>query len=159
MPVEVQSVPEPHAVFGRQVRGSRQRRHWSQQVLADLVNEATGWNWKQTTVGKVENGTRAVTVEEMLVVAAILGVAPVHLLTPREDDDEFLFAGLSMRAPVARAWMRGEEPLPGQNRRFFFSEVPDSEFTAPQHTSAADMRAFFERSGGEVRHTPKPEED
>jgi transcriptional regulator with XRE-family HTH domain len=81
---------------------------------------------------------RPVTVDELLVLALALDVAPVHLLVPTGYDEDYRITGaVSTRAASARAWIRGvlQLQLPGQDARVYYSEVPEGEFYTPAHWS------------------------
>jgi len=61
----------------------------SQQTLVDKLTELGVTTWHQTTVGKVESGTRPVRLAEALAVCEIFGLSMDELLarttTPSED--------------------------------------------------------------------------
>jgi transcriptional regulator with XRE-family HTH domain len=81
---------------------------------------------------------RQVTVDELLVLAAALNVAPVHLLVPPDDGDApyQVTATVSESRFRVRSWIRGLFPLARLPRvgaeRDFWAEVPDDEFDAMQ---------------------------
>jgi transcriptional regulator with XRE-family HTH domain len=121
------------------MRDLRDGRGWSAQRLAEEMTKV-GIPWDRSIVANIENGRRAsVSVEELLALAYVLSVAPVHLVIPPVDADD------SDRTPyrivpssewtstpsVARAWIRGQTPLRGVDARRYFSEVPDSEWQPP----------------------------
>lgn len=88
---------------------------------------------------------RNITVDEWLVLAAALDVAPVHLLIPIEDD--LAPYAVTPEATVgtgrARAWIRGLFPLPSTDERLYFSEVPRFEWIPPGAPSDAEERRAF----------------
>ena len=57
--------------FGKYVADSRRRAFYSQQVLADRMNNQFGHNWHQTVISKIENGERHLTAEELFHLAVI----------------------------------------------------------------------------------------
>lgn len=57
----------------------------SQAKVAALVNHLRGWNWQQTTVQKIEAGTRPLNLDELDALATVLGIPPVELLTSNSD--------------------------------------------------------------------------
>jgi hypothetical protein len=74
---------------------------------------------------------RAVTVDELLALAKVLQVAPVHLLVPpAAGDDEPYPVTHEVTAPArqVREWVRGYELLPGDDRQLYLTEVPPGEF-------------------------------
>jgi len=90
-------------------------------------------------VTKLENGRRAsVTVEELLALAYVLSVAPVHLIVPPLDAEasertpyRVIPAGNPTVPSFARAWIRGQTPIGTVDAKRYFSEVPDSEWSPP----------------------------
>jgi transcriptional regulator with XRE-family HTH domain len=64
----------------------RQQRGWSQSEVARRM-EVYGYNWHQTTVGRVENGKRPLRLNELMLLAAMFGVSPIHLLVPNVAPD------------------------------------------------------------------------
>jgi hypothetical protein len=104
----------------------------SAQQLAERVSRF-GIAWDRSIVANLETGRRAVlSVEEMLALAVVLDVAPVHLLVPTVDDQE-PYLVTPQASPVAtrgqvRHWVRGFCELPGRDPRKYFTEVPMNEF-------------------------------
>lgn len=76
---------------GRHVAGNirviREHKGISQAVIAEEMR-AREWDWHQTTVGRVENGTQALRVGEAVDLAGILGVTVARLLMPGEEAAE-----------------------------------------------------------------------
>lgn len=70
---------------GPRLRALRREKSLSQAKLAVLVNYLTGWTWHQTTVQKIEAGTRPISLDELDALASALGIPPVHLLTAAGD--------------------------------------------------------------------------
>jgi transcriptional regulator with XRE-family HTH domain len=70
--------------FGQRLRELREERGMSQQMLVTLLGELGITSWHQTTVGKVEVGTRPVRLAEALAVAAVFDMTIDELL---EDPD------------------------------------------------------------------------
>ncbi|MEU9557352.1 helix-turn-helix domain-containing protein [Streptomyces fumanus] len=130
----------PTEAIARRVSALRQRKGLTRQQLGEAL-AARGVEWNRFTVSSLENGKRQnVTVVELLALARVLDVAPVHLLVPVEDEHPFL---VTPNEPVpagrARPWVRGIVPLPGTDSRIFHTEVP-----------LAELRAW----SGEERPTP-----
>ena len=61
---EPKVTPLNHAL-GKYVADSRRRAFYSQQALADRMNNQFGHNWHQTVISKIENGERHITAEEL----------------------------------------------------------------------------------------------
>ncbi len=102
----------------------------SAQELADRV-QALGGRLDRAAISKIESLSRNVSLDEALLLAAALDVAPVHLFFPLNDEAEVEVApGLKpVRTAVARAWFRGQAPLPGRNEQTYRSAwIPPSEY-------------------------------
>jgi transcriptional regulator with XRE-family HTH domain len=101
---------QPARIFGLRVREIREARGQKQGELArDLSID-------RTTLNKIERGTRSdVSLSLLFAFANVLGVNPVHLLTPRANDVdvEITPGGRVMSAPAARRWIRGMAPPEG----------------------------------------------
>ena len=112
------------------VREARDRRGWTGQQLADRCADAGMPALDRSAVTNIETGRRRrIGVDEWLVLAAVLDVAPLHLLFPRADDDVVAVTPTgSVSAGQARRWATGREPLPDGDERTFRYEVPDSEY-------------------------------
>lgn len=123
------------------MKSLRQQRGLSAKQLAEEMTKA-GIPWDRSVVANFESGRRSyVTVEEMLMLAYVLEVAPVHLMVSPwrhsgdrlEDRDVKLLPlarGGLISHTMARAWIRGQYPA-GADERRYFSEVPESEFELP----------------------------
>ncbi len=99
------------------------------------------------TLSKLENGERAVTLDEAIELAAALDVAPIHLLIPPENEATVtVVPGSEIPARAARAWARGHRPLPfwDVDDRTYVTEVPDGEFRLAENTSYRWFREFLE---------------
>lgn len=111
------------------VKQLRARRGWTAAELGAALTEH-GPKWDRFTVANLENGKRQnVTVNELLALALVLDVAPTNLLVPLDDRPCQVTSKRTEDADTVRAWVRGEQPLPGTDERMYFAEV-----------SAQDMR-------------------
>lgn len=126
---------EPTKVIAARVRALRERRGWSGDVLARAMR-AAGIPWERVVVAKLETGRRAsVTVTELLALAYVLNVAPVHLIVPPDEPDATyrITDEVAESRSSVRAWIRGVTPLnPDSDPRQFYAEVPREEFYAVQ---------------------------
>lgn len=135
---------EPTRVIARRVRNLREGRKWSGERLAKEMTKV-GVPWDRNIVANLETGRRAsVSVVELLALAFVLDVAPVHLLVPTSANGPwYAFTPDQVApAPVVREWIRGRYwlPRPGDSRdvvqgyrgdRTYFTQVPDEEWQPP----------------------------
>jgi transcriptional regulator with XRE-family HTH domain len=100
-------------LFGEQLRAVRGRKDWSQEQLADEMT-GEGLKMDRTTITKIENGARNVSIDEALAFAAVLGVSPAALLAPRDTTmlDLTPTRGWSSVTPdIAWDWFAGRSPV------------------------------------------------
>lgn len=106
--------PPLSEVISQRVRSYRTGRGWSQQRLADEMDEL-GYPIDRVTLSKLEAGktrTDNVPLREILVLAAALGVPPVLLFLPiGEGSDVHVTPEVRMDAELALAWVSGKEPF------------------------------------------------
>jgi transcriptional regulator with XRE-family HTH domain len=76
----------PEQIAGRQLALLREERGWSQSEVARRM-EASGYNWHQTTVGRIESGKRPLRLNELVHLAAMFGVSPIRLIVPNVTPD------------------------------------------------------------------------
>ena len=147
----------PTQVVAARVREIRERRRLTGTQLAERMTKA-GLKWDRATVAKLETGRRqSLTLEEVLALAAVLNVAPVHLLIPLDSDQEPypVTATTAASARIVREWIRGRYALPGADRREYFSEVPEHEWQPP--STPKEILDFFGRD--RVHYDGPPVED
>jgi transcriptional regulator with XRE-family HTH domain len=120
----------PAQVFARRVREARQGHGWSQVRLAEELTRI-GYQKSRETLTKLERGTyRNASVDDVFALAAALGVAPVHLLVPLDDEAALeVVPGVPVPARIARAWIRGSLQLP-ISPRIDYRQLPESELVA-----------------------------
>jgi transcriptional regulator with XRE-family HTH domain len=143
------SAARPVETVARRVREVRRRRGLSAAQLAERLRDV-GLEWDRSIIANLETGRRAgVDVAELLALAYVLRVAPVHLLIPIDDElaPYHVTPTQAVRAGRARAWVRGDDPL-SADRREYFSEVPEHEWTPPPRTegplSAGERQTIVE---------------
>jgi transcriptional regulator with XRE-family HTH domain len=77
----------------------------------------------QTTIARIEGGSRTVSVDDAFVIAAALDVSPIHLLTPATGEQDMQPAPTTTRSPAqSRRWVLAARPLPGQDEVEFQHE-------------------------------------
>jgi transcriptional regulator with XRE-family HTH domain len=78
-----------------------------------------------SAVDQIEKGTRRVDVDDLMALAAALGVSPVTLLMPQRDNsDDHIEIAISDGLVTARClwdWLRADAPLGDQRQRRRFS--------------------------------------
>lgn len=123
------------AVVAARVKEVRRKRGWSAERLAAEMAKV-GVPWTRMVVTKLETGRRpSVSLTEVLALAYVLGVAPIHLIVPTEGDAPYPVTPEWVVKPArAREWIRGRHPLPSTDPRIFFSEVPAYEWEPPPMT-------------------------
>lgn len=143
----------PSDVAGKRVREVRRRHGWTAAQLAERCAEIGAPEITSSVVTDLETGRRdkatgrrrrSITVDELLVLACALDVAPVHLLVPLEEGKYWITPRRIDKAGIVRQWIRGREPLARMSRRFYFTEVPDREWERP---AAPDMSGMSEEDG------------
>jgi transcriptional regulator with XRE-family HTH domain len=125
-----EDTPTASQVLAAALPAVRARQGLSAEDLAARV-KLRGGKLDRAAISKIENGTRGVSLDDAILLAVALGVSPLHLFTPREDNafvrvtpTEYVTAG------TVRRWIRGTTPLKGQDDRVYRTEVPESEWKA-----------------------------
>src|ERR1700690_832533 len=115
----------PSEVFRARLRELRRAKEGTQQQLADMLTDA-GVKLDATAVTRLEGGTRGVALDEVVAIAAALGVSPLHMIVPLHNDDLLnVDPQFSTDAVTARAWMRGQQPLrKTDDDKWFYSQTP-----------------------------------
>ncbi|MGW2587987.1 helix-turn-helix domain-containing protein [Streptomyces virginiae] len=122
---------EPVGTISERARRLRRLKDWTAAELGERM-ASLGVPWDRSIVANLENGRRkSVSVSEWLALAVALDVAPVHLLVPPEGGRYRPTPELEYEASTVRAWIRGEEPLPGVDPRTFRMEAPEGEWSDP----------------------------
>ena len=73
-------VDRTSAIVAANVRGLRAVACMNQQEIADRMKGMGHTTWSRATVSEIERGGRRVTVDEMVDLAVVFGVAPCDLL-------------------------------------------------------------------------------
>jgi transcriptional regulator with XRE-family HTH domain len=107
-------------VVADQIKALRNKRGTTQQKLADELGET------QSMIARVESGKRTISVGELFRISYALDVAPLHLLAASFEPKEVPISnGVRLDPDRARAWVRGDFPIPGKNWRAFYENVDD----------------------------------
>jgi transcriptional regulator with XRE-family HTH domain len=138
-------------IVAARIRQVRKRRDLSPADLAGRCAALGAGDLTENVIENIESRSaraskrpRPVTVDELLVLAVALNVAPVHLLVPPDDPDAPypVTAKVTARRFPVRGWIRGIGPIdPDADDREFYTEVPPGEFYHPAGMSS-DGEAF-----------------
>ena len=135
------------AVVRQRVKQLREGRKMSAARLAELCAENGMPNLNRDVIANLESGRRPnVTIDEVLVLALSLDVAPVNLFIP--VDERWLTIGKwIVGAGVARQWTRGAFPLPSQDSVRYQTEAPKSEWSPPADVDSllAELEVLTQR--------------
>lgn len=86
---------------------------------------------------------REVTVDELFLIAYVLGVPPIHLLVPAEESETPVEVAPNVRVDkpdLMLRWIRGDQTLPGVDPRGYFAatlehvQAPDGQQTLAEYT-------------------------
>lgn len=99
-----------------------------QQDLANRIEELGG-ALDRSMIARIEGGTkRRILIDDALMVAAALGVNPLHLITPREANSTVQLAPELERESIeVRSWFVGVRALFEDDARYYEEEVSDDE--------------------------------
>ena len=136
----------PSQVFRQRMREVREHGKLSQQDLCQRLVDI-GFALRRSAIREIEKGSRRISLDEALAIAAALGVAPVYMFTPFESDDPIeiddrlqaeeqfttitklkIGEKLAMTPWEARRWTRGTE---------IYSDAPPDRW-ATYYCNAAD---------------------
>lgn len=155
----------------KNVRRIREARSLRQIDLARLLG------WSTATLSKLEAGARGVGVDDLLALAAALGVAPAYLVCPWTEEEGQLVVRLRggneelMWDPrEAVAWIAGEAaPMPFTDPRDYFWTIPPSQqkrrneilarLEAEGIVEFPDKHTVVFRSGGVIARSTRPQEE
>lgn len=142
------SIEEPVTTVADRVREVRMRHRLTAQDLAERL-QGLGLPWERTTVVKLENKRRqTLTVTELMALAVALDVAPVNLLVPLDDRPYQVTPNRTESSDAVRAWVRGEQPLPGTDERTYRTEVSLTDMHRAHTTTLEEQAALIARAKG-----------
>jgi transcriptional regulator with XRE-family HTH domain len=132
-------------VFAEQMRIQRERKGWTQRQLAARLAKL-GFVVHQTTIGKWEAGERRISLDEALVISVALDVSPAYMIAGSYLDGTFSGPSIALSAktpPVSartmRMWLRGQQPLWGQDEKRYHTEVAPDEWLAMQRAGVMEL--------------------
>ncbi len=138
-------------VAATRIRTARKRRGWSAQELADRLAAAGAPELSMFVISNIESGRRKadgkrrreVTVDELFLIAYVLGVPPIHLLVPAEESETPVEVAPNVhvdKPDLMLRWIRGDQTLPGVDPRGYFAatlehvQAPDGQQTLAEYT-------------------------
>ena len=155
------NAPTPSDLIAARIRKLRNDRGMTVAELAARCRDAGMPHLTAQVIYKLESqrtnrAPRPVTVDELLVLAYALDIAPVHLIVGLDDDAAL--PGILQRSTGpygARQWVRGLAPITGSDRKRYEANVPDDErkaqwFMIRDVTNAETLRRTLEQLQGFV---------
>ncbi len=148
----------------RRIKEARARRGWSAKQLAEKCAERGLSRLTHSVLNNIESGRhnedgqrkRDVTVDELLGLALVLDVAPVHLLAlPEKREVEVtvrVAPGVVLKENARLLqWVRGDAPLPESDSRLYYASSIE-QLPAPdaQRTSAEFARSVLQDRAKEL---------
>jgi transcriptional regulator with XRE-family HTH domain len=124
-PEGAEGAPQPEAlrlsqVLARNLRAYRAAHGWSQSELSTRLEALGLLDWSEQTVGHVERGRRAITVDELAALAVTLEVPVPVLLSsagPARALGPYLAVGRGMVPPPLARWLTTSPELDDDNSR------------------------------------------
>jgi transcriptional regulator with XRE-family HTH domain len=108
---------KPSQVLARRVREHRELHKISQTELAIRLTEEFEWKVDRTVIARIETRKRAVSVDELFLLAAALDTAPAVLLTPADESELMLpTPARPMTSNRVRTWIADQVRLWEQDR-------------------------------------------
>lgn len=128
----------------------RQRRGYTAKQFADRCAELGAAAITVHVIANIETGRREASVNELLVFALVLDVAPVHLLTPSERRPLTVAitdtVAVSDQELIPR-WVRGEQALSASDgRKFYGFSVEQAGAPDTSHAMSEYARAMVQDS-------------
>jgi len=140
------SVSDVVAIRLKEARG---RRGWTAEQLAEQCANRGAPKITTSVINNMESGRRDregrrrrdLTVDEVMTLAFVLDVAPIHLMGLPEDQGQGPTVRIAAACLVSDQedlllWIRGDKPLPDTNSRLYYASAlqqlpePDSKRTA-----------------------------
>lgn len=93
-------IERDEAIFRQAVKDLREKKGWSQNQLANELRNAGLEEYRQTTVARLEKGTRAIRLGESRVIAHTLGASVEEMLLPSDALDHVV----SLKRVIENHW-------------------------------------------------------
>ena len=148
----------------RRIKEARARRGWTAKQLAEQCAARGLTRLTHSVLNNIESGRhnnagerkRDVSVDELLGLALVLDVAPLHLLAlPESAGGEIavrLLPGVAVSDnPDLLLWMRGEKALPENDARLYYASAMERlPATDSQRTTAEFARSVLQDRAKEI---------
>jgi transcriptional regulator with XRE-family HTH domain len=134
------------------VKDLRRRRGLTAAQLATRCAELGAAGMTTNVIANIETRRREISVNELMVFALALDVAPIHLLSPIAATDPATDRPLALTSTVqiedpgqAMRWIHGEEALPVSQDRLYYSSslenlrTPETDQTLSQYAKSVVM--------------------
>lgn len=151
----------PSQTFARRLKEVRERTGLSQEDLAERMT-ALGRRMDRGLIARLETGRRRVLLDEVATFALALDTSPLFLGVPIDNRPASVAPARQVDADQVRAWYRGEQWLPGQDSRVFWTQRPDGEWFSrlsgrwEDATAPAPAPADEQGGAGAAGGTPEP---
>ncbi len=119
----------PSEVFRVAVRNVRKRRRWTATDLAQHLAV------DRSTVTKLENGKRGVSLDDAFAYAGALGVHPSSLMAPLDNTPVEVRPGEVVEGNLFRAWLRAQAFVRPDDVPYFPAEVDADQWLTRCQTS------------------------
>jgi transcriptional regulator with XRE-family HTH domain len=112
MSAKTELAKRPTEIVAERVRERREALGWNQAELARRLDELD-YKIDRSTINKLENGNRGVSVDDLFALSLVLMVPPASLVTPRKGAAQVAITPRTrFPATLVGAWLRGVVTLP-----------------------------------------------
>ncbi|MEU4210011.1 helix-turn-helix transcriptional regulator [Streptomyces sp. NPDC026206] len=166
-------------VVAERVQELRKRQGLTAKDLAERCRLIGAPGLTASVIANIESGRpdlngrrrRQVTLEEWLILAQALHVAPIHLVVPIDDDHARYELTPETPTPThglnregagwVREWIKGEAPLTFMDERIYRSEVPAEEWKSRgrREREAYEINKQLLEALGAAGFKPAPKDD
>jgi transcriptional regulator with XRE-family HTH domain len=133
-----ESAATPSDLIAQRIHDLMEDRGWSVTELARRCDEAGLHRLTAQVLYKLLSQRaspgrvpRPISIDELLILAYVLDVAPVHLIAGLDDDTPLpVSPDWTVSAYGARQWIRGLAPVEGADKKRYLANVPPGEENA-----------------------------
>ena len=147
----------PGVIFGRRVREERERQRLTQDDVVERLSNL-GRPMDRSNLGRIERGDTTGQLDNLFALALALGVAPIHLMLPREEEELVAIAPKrTLAADEARSWVRGLKMLADSDPFAYFAAMPESDQRAVLAGAGPKISPLVAAASGLGWPDPTPE--